>query len=475
MVPKGCCAGPCRGENGACTIRPRRHRHSLHGGCGAPVHHCDRLAADATDSDAVTQAVSEQDIKPERAIQACEAALNEFPNTPRFQAQLGRAFFEAHQDEKAVEWWRKAAEQGYSYSMYSLGWMYAWGRGASRDDAQAVVWLRKAAEQGSAAGQSTLGWMYEHGRGVAQDRAEAKKWYQKAASQGLAEAKTALAQMPADECDRLAARAYDDDDDPIHPSSAIDAQPVIQACNAALNDFPNTPRLQAQLGWALYRDRQYEKAVEWLRKAAEQGNALGQRFLGVIYFYGLGLPRGIAQALAWWQKAAEQGDALTQLNLGGVYILGVNGVPRDYAQGLPWVRKAAEQGNTFAQRWLKDLEAERPLRELLDEADVKNVITLEQLSTNPFVYSGKKVLIKTTFQTMLSRDTALFGSDPEESVLVSGLPPDRFTHKGDSVLLVGRVQGKDYVKVPMLGEVLVPHLGYVDAHICQEADSVCRG
>ena len=63
--------------------------------------------------------------------------------------------------------------------------MYANGRGVRQDDAQAVQWYRKAAEQGYAQAQFNLGNMYVDGRGARQDYAQAVHWYRKAAEQGI--------------------------------------------------------------------------------------------------------------------------------------------------------------------------------------------------------------------------------------------------------------------------------------------------
>ena len=41
-----------------------------------------------------------------------------------------------------------AAEQGYAPAQYNLGVMYANGEGVAKNDEQAVKWYRKAAEQG---------------------------------------------------------------------------------------------------------------------------------------------------------------------------------------------------------------------------------------------------------------------------------------------------------------------------------------
>ena len=50
--------------------------------------------------------------------------------------------------EKAVEWYRKAADQGNAAAQYNLGNMYSWGKGVEQSNEKAAEWYRKAADQG---------------------------------------------------------------------------------------------------------------------------------------------------------------------------------------------------------------------------------------------------------------------------------------------------------------------------------------
>lgn len=58
-------------------------------------------------------------------------------------------------DKRAVEWYRRAAEQGLLEAQYNLGNMYADGRGVEKDEVCAVDWYWKAAEQGSVEAQKS--------------------------------------------------------------------------------------------------------------------------------------------------------------------------------------------------------------------------------------------------------------------------------------------------------------------------------
>ena len=60
------------------------------------------------------------------------------------------------------------------------------------DFVEAVNWFRKAAEQGYGDAQYLMGVAYEHGEGVEQDREKALAWYKKAVAGGNGNAKGPL-------------------------------------------------------------------------------------------------------------------------------------------------------------------------------------------------------------------------------------------------------------------------------------------
>lgn len=78
-------------------------------------------------------------------------------------------------------------------------------------------------------------------------------------------------------------------------------------------------------------------------KAAEQGNAVAQAKLGVMYEEGKGVPQDYVQAVSWYRKAAEQGDAKGQSLLGFMYALG-QGVPKNPVIAYALLNIAGAQG-----------------------------------------------------------------------------------------------------------------------------------
>mgnify|MGYP006239253481 CR=1 FL=1 len=75
--------------------------------------------------------------------------------------------------------------QGHADAQCSLGCMYANGHGVKENDEKAGEWYEKAAMQGHASAQFNLGFMYANGHGVKQSDSDAIRWYGMAAKQGM--------------------------------------------------------------------------------------------------------------------------------------------------------------------------------------------------------------------------------------------------------------------------------------------------
>ena len=209
----------------------------------------------------------------------------------------GMAAYERGDYATAVRLLLPLADQGVPLVQFTLGVMYANGKGTPQDYGQAAAWYRKAADQGYDEEQGNLGAMYAKGEGVPQDYAQAVNWYSKAADQGNVDA-------------------------------------------------------QASLGWMYSKglgvSQDFVQAVYWSRMAADQGNAYAEANLGTAYENGEGVDRDLAAAANWLRKAADQGSPIAQRNLGRLYENG-QGVAQDYTQAASWYGKAATQGDLEAQ------------------------------------------------------------------------------------------------------------------------------
>lgn len=94
--------------------------------------------------------------------------------------------------------------------------------------------------------------------------------------------------------------------------------------------------------------RQDDKlAMNWFKRAAEQGQTDAQFMVGSRHDQGKGVPQNFQEAAKWYHKAAEKGYALAQFNLGALYANG-EGVPFDNITAYAWSSLAANQGQEGA-------------------------------------------------------------------------------------------------------------------------------
>ena len=90
--------------------------------------------------------------------------------------------------------------------------------------------------------------------------------------------------------------------------------------------------------------------MKWYRLAAEQGDAMAQSNLGIMYERGEGILQDYAEAVKWYRLAAKQGNAMAQSNLGIMYERG-EGVPQNNVMAHMWYNIASANGHDKASEW----------------------------------------------------------------------------------------------------------------------------
>lgn len=101
-------------------------------------------------------------------------------------------------------------------------------------------------------------------------------------------------------------------------------------------------------GFAAYDRGDYAKARELWMPLAEQGDALAQFNIGILYELGHGAERNPAEAVLWYERAAEGGDVVSQFKLGLIYAEG-QVVGQNYIEAAKWYLIAAENNHVRAQ------------------------------------------------------------------------------------------------------------------------------
>ena len=113
------------------------------------------------------------------------------------------------------------------------------------------------------------------------------------------------------------------------------------------------------IGW-IGVSKDYKQAIYWFEKAAQQGHAKAQSYLGRLYFCTVDFKKNCEQAFYWFEKAAAQGDAEAQFNLGLMYFKG-QGVKKNCEQAIYWTKKAGTQGHVDARHNLDEMYRTMPL------------------------------------------------------------------------------------------------------------------
>ncbi|HEY5720070.1 MAG TPA: tetratricopeptide repeat protein, partial [Gammaproteobacteria bacterium] len=220
----------------------------------------------------------------------------------------------------ARQFWEDGARADDPRSMFSLGALFATGKGVEKDTEFAYSWFLRAAEAGLTQAQYNVGLMLEEGNGVDRNPQQARTWYERAARNGLVEAQMALGTL------LWGGRGIEADTD-------ASLQWFRQAAERGY--LPAAQRL-AQI---MEEHGEPEQAQALMRRFAELGHAEAQNNLGAMLENGVGTPAAPAAAATWYRRAADQDLGEAQVNLARLYAEG-KGVPKDPAAADYWTARA---------------------------------------------------------------------------------------------------------------------------------------
>lgn len=97
--------------------------------------------------------------------------------------------------KKALEWYNKSAAKSFGFAMVSIGDMYRYGKGVQQNTNSAISWFQKAADNHESLGLVSIGEMYYFGEGVDKSFSTAMDWFEKAVDNGNAIAMRYLGYM----------------------------------------------------------------------------------------------------------------------------------------------------------------------------------------------------------------------------------------------------------------------------------------
>lgn len=237
--------------------------------------------------------------------------------------------------EKGISLMKKANERGFLAAANQLGKIYYEGDGVDVDYAQAVEYLKKAAPKNGKS-QWLLGLCYLYGNGVTQDYYKATQWLAESASSHEKEFNELL-------------RA-DNEGTFSQYLMGLKHYYISKDYNKAIDCFKKVEKAKAVEGKTMqavclannnYAKNNAKKAVKLLYKASAT-SAVANYYLSALYENGKGVKKDEAKAIELLQKAAADGIAYAQCKLGDKYMTG-NGVPKDYVKAAQLYMQAESQ------------------------------------------------------------------------------------------------------------------------------------
>ena len=188
-----------------------------------------------------------------------------------------------------------------------------------KEQARTVVKLaRDSGEAGYVPAMVYLAELYKDGLYVEKDAAEATQWLTRAAENGDVPSMTTL------------------------------AAGYRKLCACGLNcpcgdECPAKAKL-----WPVEKDM--DKAIHWLKRAAEKGDARAVYTLGDMYSEGIEVKLDYTEAAKWYTLGVEKGDASAENNLANLYMTG-QGVPQDYAKATELYTRAINENQADMSRY----------------------------------------------------------------------------------------------------------------------------
>lgn len=324
----------------------------------------------------------------EKSVALCTEAANE--GDVDAINWLGRIYLTGEQGVEvnaalAESWLEKAISKGSTRAMCNLAFAYERGW-LPKNEEKAVQLYQLAVDNGSKKALTMLGNCYRNGIGVEQNMDKAVELYKQAVRSGSMDEVDPWSQFIMGLC-----FAKGD-------GVEKDGSKALEWFYKAARNGEGEAQAMYHIGrfhfYGIATEQNYKQAFEWFRRACEVGDQDSNLYLGWMYKDGLYVECNYETALEYFTKAADAGNPRAMTELGILYING-NGIEKDVPTAVQWFRKAAELGEEVAQRkaafsYIECPEEERDLQKALYwfelSADQGDVISLYLLGE---IYSHK--------------------------------------------------------------------------------------
>lgn len=238
----------------------------------------------------------------------------------------------SYDPRKGIQWLTRSAQQGYVPAMIKLGNEYLTGSNVSKDEEYALRWYEEAARAGSEFAFYHLGKLYLDGEIVEKDQDLAVRYLKAAARRGnqyaqylLGKNMLADGELPLDisEGVEFLMQAADANNqyaeyqlgkffsDPRYGVEDIDTA-IYYLEKSYDQGNPYASYLLAKLYLKKQDAVSINKALDCLSFASEKGLSYADYLIGKIYLYGTAIPKDTEKAMLYLNRAAESGNAYAQ-------------------------------------------------------------------------------------------------------------------------------------------------------------------
>lgn len=222
-----------------------------------------------------------------------------------------------------------AAKGEFKIAQYYLGIMYKKGIGCKKNNEDAIMWFLKAAEQGYLDAQIEIAEQYYYGEMIEKNYEESFRWYFKAAENGSDEAKFYVGYM-------------------YYEGKGIkrDYKEAFYWLSKS-NDLSANNILADMYFYGLECEQNYSEAARLYALSAMQNDITGINNLGKMYLYGYGVEVDYIKAATLFEEAADKGSREAYENLGDMYAEGLK-FKKDISIAIQMYQKAINLGNEKA-------------------------------------------------------------------------------------------------------------------------------
>lgn len=215
--------------------------------------------------------------------------------------------------EMGNQWLWRAAEGGYPDAMYDVAEMFI----DAGEDKKAFEWMLKATQTGHVQASNELGMMYYNGIGVKKDIRMALNCFEGA--------------MLFDDIDGTLnlARHYGNVENDLERAVKFYNMAIELGDQGALNE----------LGDLYFKNELYDDALKCFETSAANESTYAMMALYFMYAEGAGVEQNLNLAFDYVKHAAELGNANAMSELGQIYSYD----PDEYRNAIYWLKKAADK------------------------------------------------------------------------------------------------------------------------------------